>query len=109
MTTKTSAPSAAGTAILVPFRPSIVDAAGSDSPGSHIATVPRPSSSGCSSRAAQCEASGVGASEAPSSSATTASSTIPKSAISGQPSSTTSSQVSSAPPSRAISRTRAIG
>ncbi len=109
MTTKTSAPSAAGTAILVPFRPSIVEAAGSDSPGSHMATVPRPSNPGCRSRAAQWEASGVGARADPNSSATTASSTIPKSAISGQPSSTTSSQVSSAPPSRAISRTRAIG
>ena len=105
MTISVSATSALGTAIFVPVSEAgIVDASGAAGSASHIATVPRPSSSGCSSFAAQCAASGDGASAKPSSSATTASSTIPSSATSGQPSSTMSSQCGSGWPSSAIAR-----
>ena len=108
VTISVSATSALGTAILTPVSvPSAVsvEASGSALPSaSHSATVPRPSSSGCSSFAAQCAASGDGASAKPICSETTASSTMPNSATSGQPSSTMSSQCGSGWPSSAIAR-----
>ena len=63
VTISVSATSALGTAIFVPVSEAgIVDASGAAGSASHIATVPRPSSSGCRSFAAQCAASGDGAS-----------------------------------------------
>ena len=63
VTISVSATSAFGTAIFVPVNDAgIVEPAGSSLSESHIATVPRPSSSGCRSFAAQCAASGEGAS-----------------------------------------------